>query len=158
MAAGVDIVAAYSAALGAGEVRLDVKSTIFTMFTSSEFGGILGNRNFSNGFGSAPDFRLNAGATYASGVHRFNVTGRYIGSYTDDQSDAEIALNTTIDVRYDVELGKLFGQASDATVLSAGSFNLFNEAPPRLLLRPNVDFEVHDPRRRQVYLSLKQAF
>ena len=157
-AAGFDIVGAYSTAVGAGEIRFDMKSTIFTMFNSSEFGDILGNRNFSNGFGSAPDFRLNAGVTYASGVHRINVTGRFIGSYQDDQSGAEIASNTTVDVRYDVELGKLFGLASDATIMSVGSVNLFNENPPRLLLRPNLDFEAHDPRERQVYLSLKHHF
>ncbi|MEM9015235.1 MAG: TonB-dependent receptor [Pseudomonadota bacterium] len=157
-ASGLDIAATYSRPFGDSNIRFDVKSTVFTMFTSSEFGDILGNRNFSNGFGSTPDFRLNAGATYVAGAHRLNIAGRYIGAYTDDQSETEITRNFTVDVRYDVHLGKFFGLESDATTLSLGSVNLFNENPPRLPLRPNLDFEVHDPRKRQVYLSLKQTF
>ena len=157
-AAGFDLVGAYAAGLGPGELKLDVKSTIYTKFKSSEFGDILGNRNFSNGFGSTPDLRMNFGVTYIVEPHRLNITGRHIGSYTDDQSNTEIASNTTFDFRYDVELGRLFSLPAGATVFSFGSVNLLNQGPPRLLLRPNFDFEVHDPRRRQIYVSLMQVF
>ena len=155
---GFDIVAAYSTDIGAGELQFDLKSTILTKFDSSEFGDIKGNRNFSNGFGSTPDFRLNGGVTYLNGPHRFNITGRHIGSYDDDQSGDVIDSNTTFDVRYDVVLSELFNLGGAGTSFSVGSVNVFNQSQPRLTLRPNIDFEVHDPRKRTVYISFKQSF
>ena len=155
---GLDFVGSYTTELGAGDIKLDLKSTILTKYESSEFGDILGNRNFSNGFGSTPDLRVNAGVTYTLGSHRFNVTGRHIGSYNDDQTDTEIDSNTTFDMRYDVQLGDLFDLPGDATSFSVGAVNVFDEAQPRLQSRPNIDFEVHDPRSRQIYVSLKQNF
>ena len=153
---GFDIVGSYTMDLGAGELVFDLKSTILTKFDSSEFGDIKGNRNFSNGFGSTPDFRLNGGITYATGAHRINLTGRHIGAYDDDQSGDVIGSNTTFDVRYDVVLSELFGFGGQGTTFSVGSVNVFNERQPRLTLRPNIDFEVHDPRKRQIYISFKQ--
>ena len=155
---GFDIVGAYTTDVGDGQLKFDVKSTILTKFESSEFGDIKGNRNFANGFGSTPDFRLNGGVTFEQGAHRFNVTGRHIGAYDDDQSGDVIGSNTTFDVRYDVVLSELFGFGGGGTTFSVGSVNVFNESQPRLTLRPNIDFEVHDPRERQVYVSVKQSF
>jgi len=92
---------------------------------------------------------------------------RHIGEYTDDQvSAAQIAAgnsdtidsNTTFDVRYDVQLDELFNLGGEGTSLSVGAVNLFDESQPRLVNRPNIDFEVHDPRSRQVYVSFKQSF
>ena len=156
---GLDFVGSYTRDLGPGEIMFDLKSTILTKYDSSEFGDILGNRNFSNGFGSTPDLRANAGVTYAFGSHRVNFTGRHIGSYTDDQTNSEIDSNTTFDLRYDVELGELFDFLPGAgTSFSLGAVNVFNESQPRLQSRPNIDFEVHDPRERQIYVSLKQTY
>lgn len=156
--AGLDFVGSYTTDFGGGDLKFDLKSTILTKFDSSEFGDILGNRNFSNGFGSTPDLRLNGGVTYTTGAHRFNVTGRHIGSYTDDQTDTTVDSNTTFDVRYDVQLGELMDLPGEGTSLSIGSVNVLDEAQPRLQSRPNIDFEVHDPRSRQVYISFKQSF
>ena len=156
--AGFDFVGSYEFEVANGNLRFDLKSTILTEYDSSEFGDIRGNRNFSNGFGSTPDFRLNAGVTYSNGPHRINLTGRHIGSYSDDQANDEIDSNTTFDLRYDVDLTDALGFGSEGTLLSIGAVNVFDEEPPRLTLRPNLDFEVHDPRSRQIYLSVKQAF
>ncbi|MGS2722980.1 TonB-dependent receptor plug domain-containing protein [Porticoccus sp. GXU_MW_L64] len=153
---GFDLVAAYRTDVGEGGLLIDVKSTLLYEFESSEFGDILGNRNFRNGFGSTPDFRFNVGATYDYGQHRFNVTVRHIGDYTDDQSNSTVDSNTTIDLRYDVELNDLVG--GEGTSLSVGVVNLQDKIAPRLIDRPFFDTEVHDPRGRQLYLSFKQSF
>lgn len=155
---GLDFVGSYTTEVGPGDLKFDLKATILTKYDSSEFGDILGNRNFSNGFGSTPDQRINAGVSYTTGAHRFNITGRHIGSYTDDQTDTEVDSNTTFDVRYDVQLGELFDLPGEGTSFSIGSINVFDEAQPRLQSRPNIDFEVHDPRSRQIYVSVKQSF
>lgn len=153
---GFDIVATYGTGLGEVDLDFDLRSSITTKFESSEFGDIKGNRNFSNGFSSAPDFRLNGGVTLTAGLHRFNITGRYIGSYLDDQTGEDIASNTTIDLRYDVELGRIIGTGD--TTLSVGAVNVFDVLAPRLGARPFFDTEVHDPRGRQLYISMKQGF
>lgn len=154
--AGFDIVAAYRTELLGGNATFDVKSTILHKFDSSEFGDILGNRNFSNGFGSTPDFRINGGFTYDFGPHRFNATVRHIGSYTDDQSDSTVDSNTTVDLRYDIQLDEYIG--GNGTSISFGAVNVFDLIAPRLEDRPFFDTEVHDPRGRQIYLSVKQTF
>ncbi|MBL4674105.1 MAG: TonB-dependent receptor [Arenicella sp.] len=153
---GLDIVAAYGTEMFGGNGKFDVKSTILTKFESSEFGDILGNRNFSNGFGSTPDFRINGGFTFDYGLHRFNATVRYIGSYTDDQSGNSVDANTTFDLRYDLVLDGFLG--SGGTHLSVGAVNVFDEIAPRLEDRPFFDTEVHDPRGRQIYLTFKQSY
>lgn len=159
---GLDLVANYSTELFGGDLLLDAKSTIITKYDSIATDGtvtdIKGNRNFNNGFGAVPDFRLNVGATFAKGEHSFGAYARHIGSYTDDESNNEVASNTTFDVRYDVEVNDMFNLPGDSTRLSIGSVNLFDTLPPRLESRPNMDFEVHDIRGRQVYVALKQTF
>ncbi len=153
---GIDIVAGYGTEMLGGFGKFDLKSTILTEFDSSEFGDILGNRNFSNGFGSTPDFRINGGFTFDYGLHRFNATVRHIGSYTDDQSGNSVDSNTTFDIRYDLVLDSFLG--SSGTSFSVGAVNLFDEIAPRLEDRPFFDTEVHDPRGRQVYLTFKQSY
>jgi len=153
---GIDIVAGYGTEMLGGIGKFDLKSTILTKFDSSEFGDILGNRNFSNGFGSTPDFRINGGFTFDYGSHRFNATARYIGSYTDDQSGNSVDSNTTVDLRYDLVLDSFLG--SNGSSLSFGAVNIFDKIAPRLEDRPFFDTEVHDPRGRQIYLSFKQSY
>lgn len=153
---GIDIVAAYGMELFSGNATFDLKSTILHKFDSSEFGDILGNRNFSNGFGSTPDFRVNGGFTFDLDNHRFNLTVRHIGSYTDDQSGNTVDANTTVDLRYDLFLDNFMG--FNGTSISLGAVNIFDKIAPRLEDRPFFDTEVHDPRGRQVYLNIKQPF
>jgi len=156
-ASGFDIVGRYRFdAFTDSTITLDASSTIITRYNSSEFGDIKGSRNFSNGFGSTPDFKANAGITLDKGVHNVNVTGRYIGSYTDDQSDNTIEDQLTIDARWNVQLDDFLG--FEGTNFGVGVTNLFDVDPPALTGRPLFDQEVHDPRGRQVFVTLKQNF
>jgi len=153
---GFDLVAGYTMDAGEGTLQFDYKTTLITKFESSEFGDIKGNRNFANGFGSTPDLRMNFGSTYRFGDHGVNITARFVGSYQDDQTNNGIDSQTTIDVRYDLNLAEFLGV--NDTQLSIGAVNLFDELAPRINARPFFDTEVHDPRGRQIYASFKQSF
>lgn len=162
-AAGVDVNLRYTPKwFDSTDISFDATSTIITKFRSTDFAGLdgqgnlKGSRNFANAFGSVPDFKLNAGVTIEHGNHTFNVSGRYIGSYTDDQSRVAIKSQLTIDTRYTLSLDEVLG--GDGTSLTVGAVNLFNVDPPALTGRPGYDNEVHDIRGRQLYVSLKHKF
>jgi iron complex outermembrane receptor protein len=153
---GIDLVGRYRFEGLGGDMTLDASTTIITEFDSSEFGDIKGTRNFTNGFGSAPDFKWNAGVTYERGNHTANITGRFIGSYLDDQNDADVDSQFTLDARYSVVFDQLFG--GEGTTLNVGLVNVLDQDPPRLQSRPFYDEEVHDLRGRQFYVGIKQNF
>lgn len=159
---GLDFVASYTTEALGGDIRIDANSTIITRFDSIDPDGvetdIKGSRNFSNGFGSVPAFRLNGGVTYINGAHTLTAFGRHIGSYDDDQSGDEVDSDTTFDLRYDIQLSDLIELPGAGSRLSLGAVNVLDTVPPRLTDRPNSDFEVHDIRGRQVYVALKQTF
>jgi len=159
---GVDLVASYTTDLFDGSIRFDANSTIITNYEAIDPDGVVtdirNSRNTTNGFGSVPAFRLNAGVTYNTGAQTFTVFGRHIGSYEDDENGATIDSNTTFDVRYDVQLGEFINLPGETTRFSVGATNVFDVTPPLLENRPRVDFEVHDPRGRSIYVQLKQNF
>lgn len=162
-AAGFDINLRYSPKLfDSTDVTFDATSTIITKFRSTDFAGLdgrgdlKGSRNFANAFGSVPDFKLNAGMTIERGVHGFNVSGRYIGEYIDDQTRLPIKSQLTVDARYTLSLDEFLG--GDGTSLTVGAINLFDVDPPALTVRPGYDNEVHDIRGRQLYVSVKHKF
>lgn len=162
-AAGLDINLRYTPQwFDSTDISFDGTSTIITKFRSTDFAGLdgrgdlKGSRNFANAFGSVPDFKLNAGVTVERGNHGINVSGRYIGSYTDDQTRVPVKSQLTIDARYTLSLEELLG--GDGTSMTVGAINLFNVDPPALTGRPGYDNEVHDIRGRQLYISLKHKF
>lgn len=162
-AAGLDLNAIYRPQWWPlGTLDLTAQSTIITKFRSDRFPGLDGNgnlkgsRNFANAFGSVPDFKLNLGANLEVGNHAFAITGRYIGSYTDDQSNLPIKSNTLVDLRYSLTLPAFLG--GEESMISVGAINVFDVDPPRIRDRPVYDTEVHDPRGRQIYVSLKHKF
>jgi len=156
-ASGFDIVGRFKFdAFDDGQVTLDASSTIITQYDSSQFGDIKGSRNFSNGFGSTPDFKANFGATVDKGIHNANITARYIGSYDDDQTGNGIDDNLTFDIRYSLLLDELFG--FEGTNIGIGATNILDTDPPAIAARPLFDREVHDPRGRQIFVTLKQNF
>ena len=162
-AEGFDIAAIYRPESWAyGDLVLDATTTVITEFESDEFAGLdgdgdlRGSRNFGNGFGSAPDFKLNLGATLTTGVHLANVSVRHIGEYEDDQSGEPIDGQTTVDARYAIDISEFIGGTD--TVLSIGAVNLFDEDPSPLENRPLFDTEVFDPRGRQLYATFRKAF
>lgn len=144
------------------DLVFDASTTIITKFTSTDFAGLdgrgdlRGSRNFANAFGSVPDFKLNAGATLDYQDHSFNVSGRYIGSYTDDQSRVAIDSQLTIDARLTLSLAAFTD--SEKSTITFGAINLFDVDPPALTSRPGYDNEVHDIRGRQLYVSLSHKF
>jgi iron complex outermembrane receptor protein len=162
-ASGIDINLRYSPDwFGNTDITFDATSTIITKFRSTDFAGLdgagnlRGSRNFANAFGSVPDFKLNAGVTIEHGRHTFNLSGRYIGEYIDDQTRLPIKSQLTMDARYSLSLDGLVG--GDGTTLTVGAINLFDVDPPALTVRPGYDNEVHDIRGRQLYVSLKLKF
>ncbi|MFQ5608929.1 MAG: hypothetical protein ACE5F8_01510, partial [Woeseiaceae bacterium] len=120
-------------------------------------GDILGSRNFSNGFGSTPDLKIVAGASYEWGNHIVNLVARHIGSYSDDQTDQPVDSQTTLDARYQLLLDSGVLGAEEVSI-GIGIVNVFDEDPPALSARPLFDTEVHDPRGRQVYVAFKLGF
>lgn len=162
-AAGIDINLRYTPKwFDSTEITFDATSTIITKFRSTDFvgldgrGDLKGSRNFANAFGSVPDFKLNAGVTIEHGAHSFNLSGRYIGEYIDDQTRLPIKSQLTMDARYTLSLDEFLG--GDGTSLTIGAINLFNVDPPALTVRPGYDNEVHDIRGRQIYVSVKHSF
>ncbi len=153
---GIDLVGRYKFEAIGADMTLDVSTTIITKFDSSAFGDIKGNRNFTNGFGSAPDLRINGGLSVDKGPHSGNITVRHIGSYNNDQNSTQVPSQTTVDARYAISLDGFLG--GESTVLGFGVVNLFDTAPPRLAQRPFYDEEVHDLRGRQLYVNVKQSF
>ena len=154
-ASGFDFVGRYETEAGSGNLTFDLTSTIITEYDSTEFGDILGSRNFSNGFGSTPDLKINGAVTYERGAHVVNLTARHIGSYTDDQTNNAVDSQITLDARYQLFLDGLLGGEGS---ISVGVINLLDEDPPLLTARPLFDTEVHDPRGRQIYVAFKQNF
>jgi len=154
-ASGLDFVGRYEMETRSGSLAFDLTSTIITEYDSTEFGDILGNRNFSNGFGSTPDLKINGAVTYDWGNHTVNLTARHIGSYDDDQTGNGIDSQITLDARYQLFLEEFLGGESS---IGVGVVNLLDEDPPSLTARPLFDTEVHDPRGRQIYLTFKQNY
>lgn len=154
-ASGFDFVARYGHDFSQGELSYDLSGTIITKYDSSEFGDIKGSRNFSNGFGSSPDVKINGGITYARDNHIINLTARHIGKYKDDQTGNDIDSQITFDARYQIDLDSWLGEG---TSFGVGMVNILDEDPPALTSRPLFDTEAHDPRGRQIYITLKQLF
>ncbi|MDG1859549.1 MAG: TonB-dependent receptor, partial [Emcibacteraceae bacterium] len=154
---GFDFVARYSMDIfKTSKVTFDLSSTYITKYLSSEFGDILGSRNFANGFGSTPNFKLNGGITLNADNHTVNVTARHIGAYSDGQFNNPIDAQTTIDMRYSLFLEDFLGDGGAS--FGIGVTNLFDKRPPRIHSRPLFDNEVHDPRGRIIYTTLKKLF
>lgn len=144
------------------DIVFDGSATVITKFTSTDFAGLdgrgdlRGSRNFSNAFGAVPDLKINAGVTLSRGDHSLNISGRYIGSYTDDQSRTPIDSQLTVDARVTFSLETFTG--SENSTITVGAVNLFDVDPPALTSRPGYDNEVHDIRGRQIYVTLKHKF
>jgi iron complex outermembrane receptor protein len=153
---GFDINARYQMELGASSLTFDGQGTLITTYESSEFGDILSSRNFTNGFGSTPELKVNAGVTWDMGPQSANLTARYISDYNDDQNDVTVDSQTTFDLRYSYAMDSFLG--SVGTVVGLGVTNVFDEDPPRLASRPFFDTEVHDPRGRQIFVNIKHSY
>lgn len=91
-----------------------------------------------------------------NGNHYVNLSARFVGDYTDDQTDETVDSQTTYDARYSYVFPGLI--AGGDTTVTAGVVNITDEDPSLIDNRPGFDTEVHDPRGRQLYVSVKQTF
>lgn len=154
---GIDVKIAYAPDWNAeGDWIFDLSLTKFLEYDSSEFGDVKNSRNFGNPFGSTPDTKLNGGVTWMNGNHYVNLSARFVGDYTDDQTDETVDSQTTYDARYSYVFPGLI--AGGDTTVTAGVVNITDEDPSLIGKRPGFDTEVHDPRGRQLYVSVKQTF
>lgn len=113
-----------------------------------------GNRNFTN-FGSpTPELRFNTGLQVELGAHAFNIFGRFIDSYTDDQNGgATIESDFRIDAQYSVDVAEFLG-LDQMVQLTAGVRNLFGVTAPTVATNGGFDSRVHDPRGTLVTVGL----
>ena len=117
-----------------------------------------GNRNFTN-FGSpAPELRFNAGLQFETGAHSFNVFGRYIDSYLDDQNGgADIDSDFRVDLQYSVAINEFFDR-DNLLQLTVGARNIFDVTAPRVATNGGFDSRVHDPRGALLTVGLTGEF
>jgi len=117
-----------------------------------------GNRNFTN-FGSpAPEMRLNGGLQLEAGAHSFNVFGRYIDSYLDDQNgNAQIDSDFRVDLQYSVNINEFFDR-DKLLQLTVGARNIFDVTAPRVATNGGFDSRVHDPRGALVTVGVTGEF
>lgn len=117
-----------------------------------------GNRNFTN-FGSpTPELRFNAGLQLQAGAHGFNVYGRYIDSYSDDQNGgADVDSDFRVDAQYSLDVADVLN-LNNQLQLTAGVRNLFGVTAPRVATNGGFDSRVHDPRGTLVTVGLVAGF
>ncbi|MEL7320208.1 MAG: TonB-dependent receptor, partial [Pseudomonadota bacterium] len=105
-----------------------------------------------------PELRFNAGLQLETGAHGFNVFGRYIDSYTDDQNGgADIDSDFRVDLQYTVAVDEIL-DLSNRLQLTAGVRNLFGVTAPVVATNGGFDSRVHDPRGTLVTVGLIAGF
>lgn len=119
-----------------------------------------GIRNFTN-FGSpTPELRFNAGLEYEYGAHSFNLFGRYIDSYLDDQpagADVPIDEDFRLDVQYGLAINEYLNR-DKAAQFTVGVRNAFGARPPSVNTNGGFDSRVHDPRGAILTVGLDLEF
>ena len=171
---GVDISARYSLDSQYGLFTFSADATRILSYDMVDplIGDIdgLGRRNFEN-FGSpTPEWRFNLGFGWERDRHAFNLTMRYIDSYTDnrpyahqapfDARPVEVGIDshTTLDLQYSYQLPQLGGFDNTSPVITIGSNNVLDEMPPPVASRSGFDPAVHDSRGATYYARLKIPF
>jgi len=135
---------------------------VFTYDLQTTAGGPVidgaGNRNFTN-FGSpTPELRFNAGLQFETGAHAFNVFGRFIDSYSDDQNGGvSIESDFRVDAQYSIDVAD-FLELDNQVQLTAGVRNLFGVTAPSVSTNGGFDSRVHDPRGTLVTVGLVAGF
>ncbi len=170
---GIDIQASYRFDTGAtGRLTADLNATYILDYKLREAAGQplverAGRRNFGTVATATPEWRTNFSLNWTNGRHSLTGIVRYIDAYLNDEPltrspvapGQKIKSWTTLDAQYVLSLDGLLGGASN-TALSVGVVNLLNTDPPFAATENGLPYDtrVADPRGRQVYISLKQAF
>ena len=139
---GIDVNADYNMDVGNGNLTINANATYVLKFDVDETGtgtfeDRAGSRNFRNGFSTMPELRANIGANYILGDNSFNIFGRYIDGYENDQSNnAPVSSYTTWDAQYSRSFSGLIGDGE--TTFTLGVNNIGDKNPP-ILTRANAD-------------------
>ncbi|MBB4212475.1 TonB-dependent receptor-like protein [Rhodothalassium salexigens DSM 2132] len=173
--AGLDFSASYQFDTAIGTFRPSFEGTLITKYdiTDPTLGVIdgKGNRNFTNVGNPTPPLRFNLGLNWTQGAHAFNVYGRYIDGFDDDQAsptaepgpDGRVPENGvvsdifTVDLQYTLQVNQLF-DLDESLVFSAGAINVAGTEPPFVNTNGGYESRVHDPRGRVVYVRLTASF
>ncbi|MEP1421205.1 MAG: TonB-dependent receptor [Erythrobacter sp.] len=156
---GIDFLVRYRADVGAFTITPSFEGNYVIDYNlqTSVNGPVIdgaGNRNFTNFGAPTPELRFNAGVQVAAGAHAFNVFGRYIDSYTDDQNaGADIDSDFRIDAQYSLDLAEAL-ELNNQLQLTAGVRNLFGVTAPRVATNGGFDSRVHDPRGTLVTVGI----
>lgn len=160
---GVDFSVRYALDIGSITVTPSIEGNyVFEYDLQNEAGGATidgaGNRNFTN-FGSpTPELRFNAGLQLEAGAHSFNVFGRYIDSYLDDQNGgAEIDSDFRVDLQYALAINELFDRGAPIQ-LTLSARNVFDVTAPVVATNGGFDSRVHDPRGRLLTAGIVFGF
>lgn len=175
---GIDFTARYDIDTSIGSFQPFMAGTYILNYDISDpqAGDIdgAGQRNFNNFGTSTPQLRINTGITWTNGAHTFNVFGRFIDSYNDDQNCANDTSATngqcpddvplrkinsiiTYDLQYHLKLAELLGN-EHWPALTIGGINVSGQTPPQVFTNGGFDSKVHDPRGRLYYAKLTFNF
>lgn len=170
---GFDFVASYNFDLGtAGRMRADLNATYIMDYQLREGVGQplverAGRRNFATVAAPTPEWRANLSLNWTKGPHSLTGIARFVDSYLNDEllvrspplPAEQIKSWTTFDLQYALALDGLAG-AGSKTSLTVGAINLFDALPPFAATDNGLPYDtrVADPRGRQIYVMLRQAF
>lgn len=164
---GFDFAADYRTAFIGGTLSLTGRASYAASYKANVgHGGVeelAGFRNYQNFAPPVPRWRGNVNARFQTGAHELSVTTTYVGPVrenynllTDPNNGFKVDAFTTVDAQYSLKLESL------NSLVSIGIQNLFNETPPPVKLTSvelsGFDRQLHDPRGRIGYVSLKTNF
>lgn len=164
---GIDFAADYRTSFIGGTLSLTGRASYAASYKANVGHGFIeelaGFRNYQNFAPPVPRWRGNVNARFETGAHELSVTTTYVGPVrenynivTDPNNGYKVDAFTTVDAQYSLKLNSLNSQ------ISVGIQNLFNETPPPVKLTSvelsGFDRQLHDPRGRIGYVSLKTNF
>ena len=155
---GIDLAARYVHESATGELGFSATATYVNSYDITQADGQVtegaGLRNRLNFGRPMPQWRANSRVYWRNHRHSTTLTVYYIDEYTDDADNSEVDSSITVDLRYTLTIDNWL----KGVELGLGINNLFNEMPPSASGIGNYDPQVHDPRGRLGYISLKTSF
>lgn len=116
-----------------------------------------GSRNKLTNSVSTPRWRSNTTINWAIGDHSLTAVARYVSTYRDDVTGADVGSFPTLDLQYAYSFANPMG-FEGVTKVELGVMNVFDEQAPDVNETWGFDSSVHDPRGRMLYVRAKQSF
>lgn len=118
----------------------------------------LGRRNETNSGFPAPKLRGFATLGWDLDAITANATVRYTDDVVDDSPGGRtLDSYTTLDLQFSYRL-PIITEGREASRISVGAINLFDELPPRAVSTLGYEPRLYDPRGRMVYVRLDLGF